>query len=69
MLALLKPGGLLTVMTAPWEDLDSLRTWGYASDETHVAFYHRQSLEWICARYGLVELDHANPRVWVLRKT
>lgn len=68
MLALLKPGGLLTVMTAPWEDLDAFRTWGYASDETHVAFYHRRTLEWICARCGLVELDRANPRVWVLRK-
>lgn len=67
MLALLKPGGILTVMTAPWEDLDAFRTWGYASDETHVAFYHRQSLEWICARYGLAVLDRANPRVWVLR--
>ena len=68
MLSLLKPGGILTVMTAPWEDLDAFRTWGYASDETHVAFYHRESLEWICARYGLAVLDRANPRVWVLRK-
>ncbi len=68
MLSLLKPGGLLVVMTAPWEDLDAFRTWGYASDETHVVFYHRQSLEWIFARFGLDELDRANPRVWVLRK-
>ena len=67
MLALLKSGGILTVMTAPWEDLDAFRTWGYASDETHVAFYHRESLEWIFARYGLAVLDRANPRVWVLR--
>jgi SAM-dependent methyltransferase len=68
MLALLKPGGILTVMTAPWMDLDAFRTWGYASDETHVAFYHRESLEWIFARFGLTVLDRANPRVWVLRK-
>ena len=68
MLSLLKPGGILTVMTAPWENLDAFRTWGYASDETHVAFYHRQSLEWICARCGLEELDGRNPRVSVLRK-
>ena len=68
MLSLLKPGGILTVMTAPWEDLGAFRTWGYASDETHVAFYHRQSLEWIFAKSGLVELDRANPRVGVLRK-
>lgn len=68
MLSLLKPGGLLTVMTAPWEDLDAFRTWGYASDETHVAFYHRRSLEWIFRKFGLDELDGRNPRVSVLRK-
>ena len=68
MLSLLKPGGILTVMTAPWEVLDAFRTWGYASDETHVAFYHRQSLEWIFACFGLEELDRANPRVSLLEK-
>ena len=68
MLSLLKPGGLLTVMTAPWTDLESFRTWGYASDETHVVFYHRQTLDWIFARFGLDELDGRNPRVSVLRK-
>ena len=68
MLARLRPGGLLVVMTAPWEDLAAFRTWGYASDETHVAFYHRATLEWIFRRFGLAELDRRNPRVSVLRK-
>ncbi|MGD9612009.1 MAG: class I SAM-dependent methyltransferase [Kiritimatiellia bacterium] len=68
MLALLKPGGILTVMTAPWTDREAFRTWGYASDETHVVFYHRQTLDWIFARFGLDELDSRNPRVSVLRK-
>ena len=68
MLSLVKPGGLLTVMTAPWEDLESFRTWGYASDETHVAFYHRETLEWIFDQFGLAELAGGNPRVCVLKK-
>ncbi len=68
MLSLLRPGGILTVMTAPWEDLDAFRTWGYASDETHVAFYRRQTLEWILETFGLDELDGRNPRVNVLLK-
>ena len=68
MLSLLKPGGLLTVMTAPWESLESFRIWGYASDETHVVFYHRRTLEWIFGKFGLEELDGRNPRVSVLRK-
>ena len=69
MLSLLKPGGILTVMTAPWEDLDAFRTWGYASDETHVAFYHRRTLEWIFGKFGFEILDWRNPRVSVLRNT
>ena len=68
MLSLLKPGGLLTVMTAPWTDLESFRTWGYASDGTHVVFYHRRTLDWIFGTFGLEALDRTNPRVSVLRK-
>lgn len=68
MTDLLRPGGILTVMTAPWIARSEFPTWGYASDETHVCFYHRQTLEWIFAAFGLVELDGANPRVAVLRK-
>lgn len=68
MLSLLKPGGILTVMTAPWTDLESFRTWGYASDKTHVVFYHRRTLDWIFEAFGLEALDRTNPRVSVLRK-
>ncbi len=68
MLSLLKPGGVLTVMTAPWTDLESFRTWGYASDETHVVFYHRETMAWIGAAYGLETLTMIPPRVWMLRK-
>ena len=68
MADLLKPGGLLVAMTAPWEEVESFRTWGYASDGTHVCFYHRRTLEWICAAFGFEELDRSNPRVALLRK-
>jgi hypothetical protein len=68
MASLLRPGGILTAMTAPWTDLESFRTWGYASDETHVCFYHRDTLDWIAAAHGFDWLDRANPRVSVLRK-
>lgn len=68
MSSLLKAGGCLFAMTAPWEDLETFSTWGYASDETHVCFYHRQTLEWIFSAFGLEELDRRNPRVSILRK-
>lgn len=68
LVSLLKPGALLIVMTAPWDNLAAFRTWGYASDETHVAFYHRQTLAWIFETFGLAELANPNPRVRVLQK-
>jgi SAM-dependent methyltransferase len=65
---LLTPGGLLTVMTAPWEDLAHFRTWGYASDETHVCFYRPETFAWIRAAFGFDRLESGNPRVFLLRK-
>ena len=68
LLSLLKPAGLLIVMTAPWDEQTDFRTWGYASDETHVAFYHRETFAWIKARWGLAEIPNPNPRVLLLRR-
>lgn len=68
LVALLRPGGILTVMTAPWTADTDWATWGYASDETHVCFYHRETLDWMFKRFGLELLDESNPRVSVLRK-
>ena len=68
MAALLKPGGLLVVMTAPGPDMAEFPSWGYASDETHVCFYHRETLDWIGGALGLEVRDRTNPRVTLLRK-
>jgi len=56
-------------MTAPWEDLDHFRTWGYASDETHVCFYHPDTMAWIRAAFGFDALESGNPRVFLMRST
>lgn len=68
MLAWLRPNGLLAVMTALWDDPDDFATWSYANDETHIAFYHRQTLEWISAHAGLIPLPSPHPRVHLWRK-
>lgn len=68
LVSLLKPGGILIVMTAPWSEDTDWALWGYASDETHVCFYHRKTLDWIFERFGLELLDGSNPRVSVLRR-
>ena len=68
MAELLKPGGILTVMTAPWTTREEFATWGYASDGTHVAFYHPETMDWICGAFGLERVESRPPRVSVLRK-
>lgn len=68
MAGLLRPGGLLVAMTAPWEEVASFPAWGYASDATHVCFYHRRTLDWIASAHGFDGAEGGNPRVRVLRK-
>jgi len=68
MTALLRPGGLLVAMTAPWTNPESFRSWDYTSDATHVAFYNRRTLDWIGTAFGFQALNCANPRVTLFRK-
>jgi len=68
LVSLLKPGSLLIVMTAPWTEETDWALWGYASDETHVCFYHQHTLAWIADAFGLETLHGGNPRVSLFRK-
>ncbi len=68
MVSLVKPGGFLTIMTWPWTDLESFGSWGYASDATHIAFYHRQTMDWISDAHGLEILNRENLRVTLFSK-
>ena len=66
--ALLKQGGILTIMTEAWTTVEGFADWHYAKDITHVCFYHASTLEFICARYGFEILNRDTPRVTVFRK-
>ena len=65
---LLRPGGLFTLMTEPWNDATAFGDWYYARDPTHVCFYHDRTIDFICEGYGLAVVAHPEPRVWVMRK-
>jgi SAM-dependent methyltransferase len=65
---LLKPGGILTIMTELWNDLDDFAEWYYAKDFTHVSFYHARTIDFICSKFGFVIVNRENPRVSVLKK-
>jgi SAM-dependent methyltransferase len=49
---LLKPGGWLALMTKLLTGDQSLQSWWYAKDPTHVSLYSRASLDWIEKRWG-----------------
>ncbi|WP_406565338.1 class I SAM-dependent methyltransferase [Marinobacter litoralis] len=49
---LLKPGGVLGVMTCFQTDDDRFDNWHYRRDPTHVVFYRQATFEWLAVRYG-----------------
>lgn len=49
---LLRPGGLLGIMTCWLTDDRRFAGWHYRRDPTHVCFYRVETLEWIAAAFG-----------------
>lgn len=67
LLALLKPGGLLAVMTKLVLDRERFKTWHYIRDPTHVCFFSRETFSWLAEAHGL-GLEFAGPDVVLLHK-
>ena len=65
---LLRPGGILTIMTEKWDNLKNFPDWHYANDFTHVCFYHARTIFFICDMFGFEPLLVENSRVSVLGK-
>lgn len=53
LVRLLKPNGLLGVMTKRVIDADAFKRWHYIRDPTHVSFFSDATFEYIAARHGL----------------
>jgi SAM-dependent methyltransferase len=65
---LLKPGGILIIMTETWKSTVEFTDWYYAKDFTHVSFFHIETFEFIAREFGFEFLKSHNDRVMVLRK-
>ncbi|CAN5641904.1 class I SAM-dependent methyltransferase [soil metagenome] len=50
--ALLRPGGLLAVMTEMFQEGFRFTEWRYARDPTHVCFFAPATMRWIAGHYG-----------------
>ena len=49
---LLRPGGILAVMTEMVTDPQRFPDWWYHTDPTHVCFYSQATMRWIAESYG-----------------
>lgn len=62
---LLKPGGVLTIMTELWDAGTDFDSWHYTSDPTHVSFYAKETLATIAETFSLKQLASDGKRVFV----
>lgn len=67
IIEILKPGGLLIVMTHLWDESVDFASWYYPKDSTHVTFYHADTIKYIEETFGLRQLPAASDRVTILR--
>jgi len=67
MTALIRPGGLLVVMTSLVLPETNLSSWYYAKDPTHIAFYSTSTFRYIGDHWGL-SLVETNGRNWVVMR-
>jgi hypothetical protein len=65
--ALLRPGALLAVMTAFFNEGDDFAGWWYPREQTHVGFYRPRALESVARRWGW-DVLHLRDNVGIFRK-
>jgi len=66
---LIKENGYLAIMTLLHQGADNFSSWWYKNDLTHVAFYSRQTVNWIAKRLGLELIYSDEKRVMIFRKS
>jgi 2-polyprenyl-3-methyl-5-hydroxy-6-metoxy-1,4-benzoquinol methylase len=64
---LLRPGGLLVIMTKRVRDAEAFKTWHYKNDPTHVRFYSQATFEYI-AHWLEMSLEVVDNDVVILQR-
>lgn len=65
---LLKPKGVLAIMTKRYTDLVAFSRWHYKNDPTHVSFFHQDTFSWLAAEAKMTA-DFVTNDVVILQKT
>ncbi|WMJ74826.1 class I SAM-dependent methyltransferase [Cytophagaceae bacterium ABcell3] len=69
IISLLKPGGVLLVMTSFFPGLTSFDQWHYRRDFTHVAFYQEKTFQYIADNFGMRIMYCDGRNKVILKKT
>ncbi|HWU42930.1 MAG TPA: class I SAM-dependent methyltransferase [Bdellovibrio sp.] len=64
---LLKPGGLLAVMTSSHKGEAAFHDWYYRRDLTHVTFFSEKTMKWIANHFHL-QLTKSRSPFWIFKK-
>lgn len=67
VLALLKSGGVLALMTEIWTEKPDLHNWYYLNDPTHLCFFHQKTFDYLQKKYSLEMLYTDKKRVFIFR--
>lgn len=62
LFGLVRPGGLLAVMTCRTDTISAFGSWYYRTDPTHVAFYSDDTMRWLAEHYE-AEAEFIDDRV------
>ena len=65
---LLKPSGILAIMTKRYTDLNAFSRWHYKNDPTHVSFFHNDTFCWLAAQAKMT-VDFVTIDVVILQKS
>lgn len=68
LLRLLKPGGLLGIMTSAHHGQAVFSDWYYRRDLTHVTFFSEQTMKWLAETFKLRVVKAKSP-YWIFQKT
>ena len=67
LMKMLKPKGLLALLTQPYPSREAFGAWYYKNDPTHVCFYSAATMEWIARKYG-VRLEIVGKDIFMFTK-
>lgn len=65
---LLKTNGILSIMTELWNPVDDFSAWYYKNDPTHVCFYSKNTIDYICDNFHFIKIYTDDKRVIILKK-